>query len=1508
MKKLLFLSPFIILPHFKLSAQCDINASATSTTITCGQSVNLSAFGSSTGQMVLNETFNTGGFGAGWGATPGSTNFSNPCSPAGVNGTPHAWMDDNTSVPRTLTSAPYNLTAATAGVSICFDLLFAEQGDASPCEGPDEPDEGVFLQYSTNGGATWIDIHYFDPNGGNDPQLTNWNNWCFELPPGAITGNTLIRWHQTADSGADYDHWGIDNVQIFQNDINAEVEWLHDGYSYGIGNPGGVNPNAVTPTTTTTYTAQITTGTGQVCTTTITINVIPPIYDVNVSANPTTVCTGDCSTISGTGQIILDPGGIETYENNETGLITGTPGIPGLPPFIPATPGSIDASMNINITGLNNPTVQAGQIQSICINSLSVTPGFGCTGTSLANVRVVLECPGGTEITLVNTGQLSGTTITDMCFSSGGATIGSGSSPYTGSFAPFQAINGLNGCTSNGVWTMKIIGQNAQTCIPLGGIGGWNITFDDPPVYQPVTASWSPTTGLSSTNTVNTTACPTNTTNYVLTLSNGTPGCPTHTENVNIIVDPCGGCIPPVVNVNSLNTCAPGTVNLTAAIAAGSAPATLTYHATQTDAQNDISPISTIVGTSGTYWVRYEDPNDPTCFGTAQIVVTINPAENPAFTLTNFCPGGTNQATGIATPGGTFSFNPAPIDGATINASTGSISNATTGTTYTVQYTTSGACPGSTTHTVTATSFSYTATITDETCGNTNGEINITPNGGSPLFTYSLNGGTTQASGSFTGLSAGAYSVLIVDNAGCQSTGTENVGSIGGPTIDNLSTVNPTCGGGCNGSITATVSGGNPPYTYAWFDASNNPVGTNSATISNLCGGTYSLEVTDANGTSNQLFFEDFESGAATWTLNVPTGTEGADPNFFVASDDEGGVAPGGCGVAGNGDATLHITSVFFPAGGAAYDAGGGCGFLFCPETNRQAESPVINTVGQSNLTLKFNFIAQGDIPNDQATVWYNAGAGWVQLGGALFSGTGACAPQGIWTAYSNPLPAACENIANLRVAIRWQNNDDGNGTDPSVAINNLEVITASAASCPAIDFATLTAPGGGGDPSFAVTNFCEGSANSATGVVTAGGTFAFNPIPTDGATINAATGAITNGVGGTTYTVQYTTPGACSSSQTNTVTVNNLPIPVISGNLTYCAGGQTTLSAGGPYASYSWSTGPITQTINTTAQNGITVTVIDNNGCQGTSPSVNVTAVAQIVTNSNVAICQGQTTTIHGNQQTTAGVYTQTFPSTGGCDSISNVTLVVNPSPNPVITGNLWYCEGSQVTLDAGGPYASYSWSTGGNQQTIQTTTNAAITVTVTDANGCSGTSSPVSLVAPPIAIIDANPSTGTAPLVVTLTNGSQNANAYYWNFGNGSDLNTANTNSQTQTYDSIGQYTVMLVATSQNGCSDTAYVTIVVIEPAQPMIIEFPNIFTPNGDKNNDFFEFKSSNVATLEVIVTNRWGNLMFKSTDIHFKWDGTLPGGDASEGVYFYQYKVTGVLGEKLEGQKFVHLIK
>lgn len=189
------------------------------------------------------------------------------------------------------------------------------------------------------------------------------------------------------------------------------------------------------------------------------------------------------------------------------------------------------------------------------------------------------------------------------------------------------------------------------------------------------------------------------------------------------------------------------------------------------------------------------------------------------------------------------------------------------------------------------------------------------------------------------------------------------------------------------------------------------------------------------------LYAETFE-GQHGWTLNVPSGTNGSDPNFWLVSDNEAGLPPPACSAGSNGNKTLHVTSVFNPNAGAVYDVGGLCGILFCPQTNMRAESPAFSTVGSSAVSLSFDYIANGAALTDNASVLYNIGAGWVALTPSLKSplcGTG----QGQWAHFEALLPAEAGNQPNLRIGINWTNNDDGVGTDPSVAINNVQVIDA---------------------------------------------------------------------------------------------------------------------------------------------------------------------------------------------------------------------------------------------------------------------------------------------------------------------------------------------------------------------------------------------------------------------------------------------------------------------------------
>ncbi|HLP21133.1 MAG TPA: hypothetical protein VK174_12560, partial [Chitinophagales bacterium] len=523
MKRLITLMAAVCSLHYAFSQGCTVNASALRDTIVCGEGVFLSAFGNAQGNAFLSENFNNGSYGPGWQSTQQST-WTNPCSPNGVDGTTHVWMGNSSPVPRVLTTTSFNLSScANAGVTICFDMLFATQGGTAPCEGPDEPQEGVYLQYSIDNGTTWVTLNYFDPNGGNDPLLVNWRNWCFPVPQAALTANTKFRWFQNADSGADYDHWGIDNVVIYCNDPTYSITWP-DGYNTG--GAGGTNPNAVAPHVTTSYVVSMSNGTNT-CTDTVTIYVVNPNVVVNAGLD-TTVCAGTCAVLNGVGKIIQRPAKTPTYTNQETAQITGTPSFFGIP-------GYAYVSMDINITNLNQTTVTNNYITSVCIGSMGLTGFFG--GVELFDIWLV--CPSGDSILLLKDSTITGANINNTCFTPAGSNIAAATTPYSGNYAPNQSFNGLSGCDANGVWSLhfQAIYTSAFAAVPIGFLNNWSITFNDPEVSYNGNFAWTPTTNMTNSGTLNPTVCPTPN-EYVLTVSD-TAGCVTRRDSVVIATQVC---------------------------------------------------------------------------------------------------------------------------------------------------------------------------------------------------------------------------------------------------------------------------------------------------------------------------------------------------------------------------------------------------------------------------------------------------------------------------------------------------------------------------------------------------------------------------------------------------------------------------------------------------------------------------------------------------------------------------------------------------------------------------------------------------------------------------------------------------------------------------------------------------------------------------------------------------------------------------------------------------------
>ena len=258
---------------------------------------------------------------------------------------------------------------------------------------------------------------------------------------------------------------------------------------------------------------------------------------------------------------------------------------------------------------------------------------------------------------------------------------------------------------------------------------------------------------------------------------------------------------------------------------------------------------------------------------------------------------------------------------------------------------------------------------------------------------------------------------------------------------------------------------------------------------------------------------------------------------------------------------------------------------------------------------------------------------------------------------------------------------------------------------------------------------------------------------------------SFTQALGSLTYNVIGTDIHGCTNTDQVVVTVNANPVPAITGATDYCVGFSTTLDAGSGFASYTWSTGASSQTISaTTANNPITVSVTNSQGCTATSPAFNVVQNTTITTNASYQICQGASMVIHGVTETTSGVYSQTYPSTLGCDSVSNITLTVNPLPivNAGIDQSI--CNGISVTLIGSGA-TSYTWNNGITQGTAFAPTVGTHTYTVsgTDANGCVNTDA-VDIVVNAIPVVNAGLDQSVCiGSQVTLT--ATGATTYTWN-----------------------------------------------------------------------------------------------------------------------------------------------
>lgn len=881
------------------------------------------------------------------------------------------------------------------------------------------------------------------------------------------------------------------------------------------------------------------------------------------------------------------------------------------------------------------------------------------------------------------------------------------------------------------------------------------------------------------------------------TFNPATAGIGTFTINYSVGVAPCNSASSTTITVAPAPVA--GTASSTVTTFCGTTNVPLTLTGSSGTVQWQSGPTSTgpwtnITGGTGTSYT-VTGVNTSRCFRavvsgcgtpvnsnvicvTANPIPTINAGADVAV-----CAG--NSTTLTASGGTTYSWSPSTY----LNTSTGAsvISTPAATITYTVTGTTAG-CTNTDQVTVTYNALpTVNAGIDQSVC--IGGAVTLS---GSGANTYSWNNSVTNGT-AFNPTVTATYTVTGTSTAGCINTDQAVV------TVNPLPSVNAgpdvsICSGA---STTLTASGAG---SYSW-----SPGGQTTAAITVSPAATTTYTVT---GTSLGCTATD----AVTVTIlgNAPIN---AGPDVTICA---------------NGSSMLSAS------GGSTYTWDNGLGV-----GNNVSVSPTTTTTYSVVGTT-----ASGCTGSDAITIYVNAlptvNAGLDQTicAGTAVTLTGTGATSYSWTApVSNGVaftPAATATYTVTGTTSGCTSTDQvtitvnpiptvGAGPDQAVCAGTAVTLSGTGASTyswsPVITNGVAFTPAS--TTTYTVTGTTSGCTNTDQVTVTV------NPMPTvsagidqtvcsgtqvtlsgSGASTYTWTSPVTNGVaftptlGSTTYTVTGTTAAGCTGTDQMVVTVNANPTPVINGPLTYCSGNYSTLSTSTAYSGYNWSTGVSTPTTNATnVNNPITVTVTNSFGCQGTSPAFNVTENSVITANFNVTICQGQTAMIHGVSQSTAGTYSQTYTTASGCDSTSNVTLVVNPLPNVNAGVDQSVCTGTATTLNATGA-STYSWSPAATNgvpftQGIGSTT---YTVTGTSAQGCINSDQV-------IITVNALPTVGAgldqavcAGTAVTL-NGS-GANTYSWSGSvtNGTPFTPAATNTYTVT------------GTNTNGCINTDQVVVTI------------------------------------------------------------------------------------------------
>lgn len=836
--------------------------------------------------------------------------------------------------------------------------------------------------------------------------------------------------------------------------------------------------------------------------------------------------------------------------------------------------------------------------------------------------------------------------------------------------------------------------------------------------------------------------------------------------------------------------------------------------------------------TSGTYAVTVTNANG--CTSSASKATAVY--TNPTASITGPTSGCTGSTVQLCANAGSYSYNWS-------NTSTTQCVNLTTSGNYSVTITDTHGCTASTSHSLTfGSSLSVNITGPANACPSTGAQL--CADAGFASYSWS-NGQTTQC---ITPSTTGLYSVTVTDNGGCTATNSKSITFYTAPTV----TVSGPSSACANTFPQLCASGGMASYSWSSTETTQ--------CIAPSTSGSYQVTATDANGCT--------ASAAQSITIL-------ANPTISIAGP--GTICPGSstslC-ASTNGSSLLwstnETTSCIAPPDSGSYS--------------------VVST--SNNGCTSSAFYQLNYYPEVAATI--------TGPNAACFGSTAQiCAPAG-FTSYlwSGGQTTQCIDVTSTGTYSVTATDANGCTSTASHTINfgaslNL-TITGPAGVCPgqttqlcaSVVGTTLWSTGAtsqcitptaSGNYTVTVTDV-NGCTGSATKAFTAYPTFSANISgPSSvcygvGASLCAPTGAgyhyvwntgdTTRCISGTTsgiYTVTITNQNGCTASNSKGLTVYSQLNATISGPNSLCTGSVAQLCAPTGSSLYQWSTGSTSRCINVNNTGTYTVTVTDANGCTA-SNSLLVTfssSITTVITGSHnpcagepleLCVPTGYADYAWNTGATTecitvssSGTYSVTIHDATGCVGNDTQLVAYQNRPPVLIAGQSDICQGQVGILCATSGYPNYQWNNGDTQSCITVDSTGSYVVTITDAAGCTNSTSIN------VNVTDLNPTISITPNgLVALPYGLQYT--YSWS---STSTPFGGCTGDTCTAAHTGDYTVV-VSDLITGCTDSTTIYYVSLGtdnlPEAQTISIYPNPLS--SAELNVNFDFNSNEKINLRV----------------------------------------------------------